>query len=172
MSFIFLLLFFATKRNFPENTANICFKTFHLVFDPQIQMAVFVHVFFFNPLKIDRFIIKEGKYPNICYNGFLIPLASDNISFYKTLPRCMYVKTLLVVPDLLFKRLIFAKYPFCCSLPSLGSKENRQKGWGIAESLKFPKKSFFLAFCPHKRKLAAVSNFSVTSCLLKALKTE
>ena len=84
----------------------------------------------------------------------------------------MYVKTLLFGADLLFKRPIFAKFPFSCSLRSLGSKENRQKGWGIAESLKFPKKNFFLAFSPHKRKLAAVSNFSVTSCLLKALETE
>ena len=54
----------------------------------------------------------------------------------------MYVKTLLFGADLLFKRPIFAKCPFCCSLPSLGSKENRQKGRGIAESLKFPKKTY------------------------------
>ena len=135
-------------------------------------MVICVDVFFFNALKIDCFIVKESKYPNICYNSFLIPFAADNISFYKTLPRYMYVKTLLVVADLVFERPIFAKCPFCCSLPSLGSKENRQKGRGIAESLKFPKKNFFLAFSPHKRKLAAVSNFSVTSCLLKALETE
>ena len=135
-------------------------------------MAVFVHVFFFNPLKTDCFIIKEGKYPNICYNGFLIPLASDNISFYKTLPRNMYVKTPLFVADLLFKRPICDKVPLLLFIALPGSKENRQKGWGIAESLKFPKKNFFLAFSPHKRKLAAVSNFSVTSCLLKALETE
>ena len=135
-----MTLFFATKRNFPNNTANISFKTFHLVFDSQIQMVICVHVFFFNALKMDCFIVEESKYPNICYNSFLIPFAVDNISFYKTLPRYIYVKTLLVVADLVSERLIFAKFPFCCSLPSLGSKENRQKGWGITESLKFPKK--------------------------------
>ena len=167
-----MTLFFATKRNFPNNTANISFKTFHLVFDSQIQMVICVDVFFFNALKIDCFIVKESKYPNICYNSFLIPFAADNISFYKTLPRYIYVKTLLAVAELVFERLIFAKFPFCCSLPSLGSKENRQKGWGITESLKFPKKNFFLAFSRDKKNNAAASYFSVTSCLLKALKTE
>ena len=91
-------------------------------------MAVFVHLFFFNPLKIDCFIIKEGRYPNICYNGFLIPLASDNISFYKTLPRNMYVKTLLFVADLLFKRPICDKVPLLLFIALPGSKENRPKG--------------------------------------------
>ena len=166
------MLFFATKRNFPNNTANISFKTFHLVFDSQIQMVICVDVFFFNALKIDCFIVKESKYPNICYNSFLIPFAADNISFSKTLPRYIYVKTLLVVADLVFERLIFAKFPFCYSLPSLGSKENRQKGWGITESLKFQKKNLFLVFSLDKKNIAAVSNFSVTSCLLKALRTE
>ena len=90
-------------------------------------MAICVHVFFLNALKIDCFIIKEDKYPNICYNGFLIPLASDNISFYKTLPRNMYVKTLLVVADLLFKRSICDKVPLLLFIALPGSKENRQK---------------------------------------------
>ena len=81
--------------------------------------------FFFNALKIDCFL-KESKYLNICYNN-LDSSVVNNISFYKILPRYMYVKTLLFGADLLFKRPIFAKGPFCCSLPSLGSKENRQK---------------------------------------------
>ena len=103
-------------------------------------MAICVDVFFFNALKIDCFIVKESKYPNICYNSFLIPFAADNISFSKTLPRYMYVKTLLDVADLLFKRPICDKVPLLLFIALPGSKENRQKGWGIAESLKFPKK--------------------------------
>ena len=83
--------------------------------------------FFFNALKIDCFI-KESKYLNICYNNLLTPLLLIAFPFIIILPRYMYVKTLLFGADLLFKRPIFAKRPFCCSLRSLGSKENRQKG--------------------------------------------
>ena len=130
-------------------------------------MVICVDVFFFNALKIDCFIVKESKYPNICYNSFLIPFAADNISFSKTLPRYIYVKTLLVVADIVFERLIFAKFPFCYSLPSLGSKENRQKGWGIAESLKFPKKNFFLAFSRDKKKYRCSVEFQCYKLFVK-----
>ena len=130
-------------------------------------MAVFVHVFFFNPLKTDCFIIKEGKYPNICYNGFLIPLASDNISFYKTLPRNMYVRTPLFVADLLFKRPICDKVPLLLFIALPGSKENRQKRWGIAESLKFPKKNFFLAFSRDKKKYRCSVEFQCYKLFVK-----
>ena len=60
----------------------------------------------------------------------------------------MYVKTLLVVANPLFKRSICDKVPLLLFIAFPGSKENRQKAWGIAESLKFPKKKFFLAFPP------------------------
>ena len=115
-------------------------------------MAICVHVFFLNALKIDCFIIKEGKYPHICYNGFLIPLASDNISFYKTLPRNMYAKTLLVVADPLFKRPICVKVPLCFSLPSLDAKKVDKKLEVLLRASNFRKKNLLLAFSPDKRK--------------------
>ena len=52
--------------------------TFHLVFDLHIiQMAISENI----SSIINCFIIIERKYPNSCYNNFLIPLAVDNISF-------------------------------------------------------------------------------------------
>ena len=91
-------------------------------------MVICVDVFFFNALKIDCFITKESKYPNICYNSFLIPFAADNISFYKILPRYMYVKTLLVVADLLFKRSICDKVPLLLfiALPGIQRKSTKR----------------------------------------------
>ena len=91
-------------------------------------MVICVDVFFFNALKIDCFIVKESKYPNICYNGFLISFASDNTSFYKTLPRYMYVKTLLVVADLLCKRPICDKVSLLLfiALPGIQRKSTKR----------------------------------------------
>ena len=103
-------------------------------------MAVFVHVFFFNTLKIDCFIVKEGKYPNICYNSFLIPFAADNISFSKILPRYMYAKTLLVVADLVFERLIFAKFPFAIHCPPWDPKKIDKKVEVLLRASNFRKK--------------------------------
>ena len=129
-------------------------------------MAICVHVFFFN------FIVKESKYQTFVTIVSWLLLLLITFPF----PKHCHDTCMLRLPSLWLTFCLrdqsVTKFPFCCSLPSLGSKENRQKGWGIAESLKFPKKNFFLAFSPHKRKLAAVSNFSVTSCLLKALETE
>ena len=60
--------------------------------------------FFLNALKIDCFIIKESKYPNYCYNNFLVPLAVDNYFLLTKMPAkiCKVIRTLLVVADLLF----------------------------------------------------------------------
>ena len=69
--------------------------------------------FFFNALKIDCFI-KESKYPNNCYNNFLVPFAGDNIFFYQKIAKiCKVIRTLLFVADLLFKR------PLCDEVPIL-----------------------------------------------------
>ena len=121
--------------------------------------------FFLNALKIDCFIIKESKYPNYCYNNFLVPLAVDNYFLLQNFAKiCKVIRTLLVVADLLFKR------PHC---PPSDPKKIDKKGWDIAESLKFQEKIYSRHFSPDKRKhIAAVSNFSVTRCLLKALKIE
>ena len=115
-------------------------------------MAVFVHVFFFNPFKIDCFIIKEGKYPNICYNGFLIPLASDNISFYKTLPRNMYVKTLLVVADPLFKRSICDKVPLLLFIALPGIQRKSTKSLRYCWEPQISEKKLIPSFFPSQKK--------------------
>ena len=48
-----------------------------------------ISAFFFNALKINCFIIIERKYPNSCYNNFLIPLAVDNISFNQNIAKVL-----------------------------------------------------------------------------------
>ena len=51
--------------------------------------TLYISEFFFNALKIKCFMIIEGKYPNSCYNNFLIPLAVDNISFYQNIAKIL-----------------------------------------------------------------------------------
>ena len=74
--------------------------------------------------------------------------------------------------DLLFKRPICDEQsaPFAVHCPPWDPNKINKTGWGIADSLKFQEKKIV---SPDKRKhIAEVSNFSVTSCLLKALKIE
>ena len=125
-----------------------------------------ISAFFFNALKINCFIVIERKYPNSCYNNFSIPLAVDNISFYQGINR-----TLLVVADLLFKRPICDKRsaPFAVNCPTRDPKKIDKKDGVLLTALNFREK----IVSPAKRKhIAEVSNFSVTSCLLEALKIE
>ena len=75
--------------NFPNNATNLSFMTFHLVFDLHIiQMAISENISSM-PLKMNCFIIIERKYPNSCYNNFLIPLAVDNISFNQNIAKVL-----------------------------------------------------------------------------------
>ena len=113
--------------------------------------------FFLNALKIDCFIIKESKYPNYCYNNFLVPLAVDNYFLLQNFAKiCKVIRTLLVVADLLFKR------PHC---PPWDPKKIDKKGEILLRASNFRKKIHSRHFSPDKRKhIAAVSNFSVTRC--------
>ena len=88
--------------------------------------------FFLNALKIDCFIIKESKYPNYCYNNFLVPLAVDNYFLLQNFAKiCKVVRTLLVVADLLFKR------PHC---PPWDPKKIDKKGEILLRASNFRKK--------------------------------
>ena len=115
-------------------------------------MVICVDVFFFNALKIDCFITKESKYPNICYNSFLIALAADNISFYKTLPRYIYVKTLLVVADLLFKRSICDKVSLLLFIALLGIQRKSTKRTRYCWESQISEKKFLPSFFPSQKK--------------------
>ena len=116
---------------FFNNAANTSFKTFYLVFDSNIiQMGLCD--FFLNALKIDCFIIKESKYPNYCYNNFLVPLAVDNFFLLQNFAKiCKVIRTLLVVADLLFKR------PHC---PPWDPKKIDKKGEILLRASNFRKK--------------------------------
>ena len=115
-------------------------------------------------------MIIEGKYPNSFYNNFLFPLAVDNISLYQNIAKIL-LGLFCVVAGLLFKRPICDERsaPFAVHCPPWDPKKIDKKDGVLLTALNFRKK----IVSPDKRKhIAEVSNFSVTSCLLKALKIE
>ena len=60
---------------------------------------------------------------------FLIPLAVDNISFHQNIAKVrLTIRTLLVVPDLLFKRPICDKMPILLfiALPGIQRKSTKR----------------------------------------------
>ena len=114
-------------------------------------------------------MIIEGKYPNSFYNNFLFPLAVDSISLYQNIAKILGL--FCVVADHLFKRPIRDEQinPFAVHCPPWDPKKIDKKKKQKQKALNFRKK----IVSPDKRKhITEVSNFSVTSCLLKALKNE
>ena len=115
-------------------------------------------------------MIIEGKYPNSFHKNFLIPLAVDNTLVYQNIAKILGLLSLSVA-DLLFKRPICDEQitPFAVHCPPWDPKKIDKKDGVLLTALNFRKK----IVSPDKRKhIAEVSNFSVTSCLLKALKIE
>ena len=147
---------------FFNNAANTSFKTFYLVFDSNIiQMGLCD--FFLNARKIDCFIIKESKYPNYCYNNFLVPLAVDNYFLLQNFAKiCKVIRTLLVVADLLFKR------PH--ALPGIQRKSTKRVRYCWEPQISG--KNLFPAFFPWQKKTYRYSVEFQCHTLLKALKIE
>ena len=126
--------------------------------------------YFFNALNINCFIIIEKKVPkqflqqfldsSYCWYHFILPKYCQGIS-----------RTLVVVAVLLFKRPICDERSalFAVHCPPWDPKKIDKKDGVLLTALNFRKK----IVSPDKRKhIAEVSNFSVTSCLVEALKIE
>ena len=115
-------------------------------------------------------MIIEGKYANSFYNNILIPLAVDNILFYQNIAEILLGLFQLQLTYSLRHQSVTSEVPLLLfiALPWIQKKSTKRDGV-LLTALNFRKKIVFL----DKRKhIAGVSNFSVTSCLLKALKIE
>ena len=111
-------------------------------------------------------MIIEGKYPNSFYNNFLIPLAVDNMSLHQNTAKLLLGLFSLSLTYFLRHQSVTSKVPLLLfiALPWIQKKLTKRDGV-LLTALNFRKK----IASPDKRKhIAEVSNFSVTSCLLKA----
>ena len=119
------------------------FKSLHQVSLQHWNCPSFFYYYFLQPREIFLtmqqiilYLIHIFKWRFVCFSSMplklivlsLILLAVDNMSFYKTLLRYMYVKTLLFVADLLFKRPICDKVPLWLfiALPGIQRKSTKR----------------------------------------------
>ena len=108
--------------------------------------------------------------PNSFYNNFLILLAVDNISFYQNTAKILLRLFSLWLTFCLRDQSVMSKVPLLLfiALPGIPKKSTKRDGV-LLTALNFRKK---IVSADKRKHIAEVSNFSVTSCLLKALKIE